>query len=204
MRIKQAKEDLEDVLVERFHAAPNRLERMKAVIVFDELRVLLSNDEDEYFKKLEKAFSLVYKMSVESEAVSLISNIISGCERMGYARQIWQDMHFVFDDFLMINRELQNAAYAKRQQHYASVARKLATTAQDFDYISKIEERAAKAGQYALPPNLEEGEILLPKLLIITDSPSVFEAQKNGEVIDFEDLKRENGIDETSNEYLDE
>lgn len=196
MRIKQAKEDLEDVLVERFQAAPNRLERIKAVLVFEELRVLLSESEDEYFRKLEKAFALVYNMSVEAEAVSMITNVIEGCERVAYARQIVQDMRFVFDGFLQNNRELQNALYAKRQQHYATVARKLATTAQDFDYVSKIEERAAKAGQYALPPNVEEDETALPKLLIITDNPSVLESQKKGELADFEDLQGDTDIDE--------
>lgn len=189
MRIKQAKEDLEDSLVQRFYDAPTRLDRMKAVLLFDELRVLLTHDEDEYLKKLEKAFALSYKLTIETEAVTYISNRIDGCERVAYAKQIFKDMHSVFDEFLDRNKELENALYSKRQQQYANAARKLADTAQDFDYVSKIEERAAKAGQYALPPTIDEGETPLPKLLIITSHRAVLETQKRGEMADLNVLR---------------
>jgi hypothetical protein len=199
MRVKQVKEDLEDSLVQKFRDAPTRLDRIKAVLLFDELRVLLTNDEDEYLRKLEKAFAVSYKLTVEAEAVTMISNRIIGAERMAYAKQIFVDMHFVFDEFMDRNKELENALYAKRQQHYASAARKLAATTQDFDYVSKIEERAAKAGQYALPPTVEEGETPLPKLLIITSNRAVLETQKRGELADFEVLRGATECETTDN-----
>jgi hypothetical protein len=67
------------------------------------------------------------------------------------------------------------------------MATEMAETVQDFDFVSKIEERAAKSIGIHQPQDDFEDESL-PKLLIITSGNNVFEKQKRGELPTIADI----------------
>lgn len=181
MKLKQLREEQSNEVIVEFEGLTDRLDKFRLVLIYPELRCLLSNRDDEYFRLIQKAFSLTYKMKVENEAVSLISNHVDGAERAAYAKQIFKDMHFIYDEFMDLNIELENKLYAMRQKRDAAAARRMAETAQDMDYVSKIEERAAKAGGFDAPPSEYGDDAPPPKLIFVTSDLGVLEAQKRGE-----------------------
>lgn len=180
MRRKEAREQAESQLITEFEDLENRLDKMRMVLIYPELRPLLNDLEDKYFRKLQKAFALTYTMKIEAEAIAYISNHVEDAERAAYAKQIFEDMHDVYGAFMDTNKALENKLYAERQKRYAAKARDLAETSQDYDYTSKIEERAAKAGGYDTPVEVENADYVAPKLIFVTSDMGVLESQKKG------------------------
>jgi hypothetical protein len=56
----------------------------------------------------------------------------------------------------------------------------MAESPKDMDYVSKIEERAAKAGGYDRPASDDGSEAPPPRLIFVTSDTSVLEVQKRG------------------------
>ena len=122
MKLKQLREEQSSQIQIEFEELTDRLDKFRLVLIYPELRCLLSNRDDEYFRLIQKAFSLTYKMKIENEAISLISNHVDGAERAAYAKQIFKDMHFIYDEFMDLNKELENKLYAMRQKRDAAAA----------------------------------------------------------------------------------
>lgn len=196
MKLKQLREAQSSQVQTEFEELTDRLDKFRLVLIYPELRCLLSNRDDEYFRLIQKAFALTYKMKIENEAISLISNNVDGGERAAYAKQIFKDMHFIYDEFMDMNKELENKLYAMRQKRDAAAARRMAESSQDMDYVSKIEERAAKAGGFDAPPSDNGDDAPPPKLIFITSDLGVLEAQKRGEKPNVEQLYEDAEIDE--------
>jgi hypothetical protein len=195
MKLKKAEEETRTMYMTAFEAAGDRIDRFRFCLVYPELRHNLSDRDSEYFEKLEMAFRLTFKSKIISESISIIENTVDGAERRAYAQQIFRDMKRLYD-FMDLNLELENKLYYMRQRGLAMAAHQLAAGAQDFDYVSKIEERAAKAIDVHTPISEDEDEDSLPKLLIITSGDKVFEKQKRGEQAQLADV-----IDDEEGEY---
>jgi hypothetical protein len=180
MRRKEARENANNQLITEFEELTERLDKIRMVLIYPELLALLNHTETAYFKKLQKAFALTYMMKIEAEAVAYISNHIEEAERTAYAKQIFEDMHDVYGSFMDTNKALENKLYAERQKRYAAKARDLAESSQDYDYTSKIEERAAKAGGYDTPVDEDVDDAPPPKLIFVTSDMGILEAQKRG------------------------
>lgn len=187
MKLKKAEEETRTMYMTAFEATVDRVDKFRFCLVYPELRTYLSDRDHEYFEKLEMAFRLTFKSKIVSESISIIENTVDGAERRAYAQQIFRDMKKLYD-FMDLNLALENKLYYMRQRGLAMAAHQLAEAAQDFDYVSKIEERAAKAIGVNEPMSDDEDEVALPKLLIITSGDKVFEKQKRGEQAQLADV----------------
>lgn len=181
MKLKKAQDETQSAYMTAFEATGDRVDKFRFCLVYPELRAFLSDRDVQYFEKLEMAFRLTFKSKIISESISMIENSVEGAERRAYAQQIFADMKRLYD-FMDLNLELENKLYYMRQRGLAMAAHNLAGGAQDFDYVSKIEERAAKAIGTNVPIGEGEDEVMLPKLLIITSGERVFDKQKRGEL----------------------
>jgi hypothetical protein len=186
MKIKKLNDSERSVYLEAFEETQNRIDKFRLSLLYPQLRGYLSDRDSEYFDKLEQAFRLAFKNKIASEAISIIENSIIGAERRDYALKIYKDMLRLYD-FMDLNLDLENRLYYLRQRKLANMATEMAETVQDFDFVSKIEERAAKSIGIHQPQDDFEDESL-PKLLIITSGNHVFEKQKRGELPTIADI----------------
>ena len=186
MKIKKLNDSERSVYLEAFEETQNRIDKFRLSLLYPQLRGYLSDRDSEYFNKLEQAFRLAFKNKIASEAISIIENSIIGAERRDYALKIYKDMLRLYD-FMDLNLDLENRLYHLRQRKLANMATEMAETVQDFDFVSKIEERAAKSIGIHQPQDDFEDESL-PKLLIITSGNNVFEKQKRGELPTIADI----------------
>jgi hypothetical protein len=161
-----------------FKDKKDRLDRIKMSIIEPSLEEYLNNDDFTYAQKLHQAFALTYSDYEMTNAVKMIqSQLEGGMMSLPAAKSIYNDMCAVYDDFLAKNKKLEKARLVEKLYKLGKLAEEKADTAQDFDYVSKIYERAAKLdGLYDVIDDLPDmSQLKLPEIIELSSDPALLE-----------------------------
>jgi hypothetical protein len=164
----------------------SRKDKMRLCIRKEAYVHYLNDSDTQYFNALQSAFALLDTSSTSFEAVRLIRSQLQSFESLERASELLKCVTFAYNDFLTRNQKLENFLYARFQQELAQKLKAIADAtndSKDYEYASRIAERAAKAGGYAEPSD-EKETIDLPKLIVISSNERLLEAQKKNQPLD--------------------
>lgn len=158
----------------------SRIEKFHLVLREVQFEELLTQQEYEYWQRLQQAFALTFKQFDQTKAIRVIRNQIPGCERYETARRLYDDMGQVYGPFLRRNKELARAILVQRLW---SLGVRLEQAGKHFEAATVYE----KAGQFEGldkhdQVDFDPADLQMPELTISND-PRYLRAQ-DVEIVD--------------------
>lgn len=167
----------------------DRLERIYLSMIEPDLfEPMLSYDEEAYMKQLHQAYQGCYKQLSRGAAIKFIQTTIQGCEMIGRANRLLDDMQKLYGRFIDKNLALKQSILVEKMyedaERISGMGKRMAdegnyeAAANMLERANLIREKAAKIeGLDRVNKGWQPEDFELPELVITTDPKALKEPE---------------------------